>query len=350
MLPQAGEPAMTSAHTSARYRVGQTRPGSPAAIPDMQGWLRFARTAEQAGIESVLISISRHEPDPMLIACALGRATERLKYIVAYRSGLLLPTTFVQQLNTLSSLLDGRVAFNIVAGSSTAEQHAYGDSVAHDERYARADEFLAICDQLWQPSARVDFEGRHYRIVDGWFPTPFVNDRRVGPEIYVSGHSEQAERLAMRRGSCWLRVAEPPDQLAPLVERARAQGIEVGLRLCVLCRPTRAEAVELVESLIPHCTIGMWSEDGDTRNDSRMYAEAASRPAWLSDNLWAGLVPACGPVWTTLLGSPNEIADALLEYKRIGVTQFIFSSWPETAEVERFGREVVPLVRDRENL
>ena len=73
----------------------------------MEGWLQFARCAEQAGIESVLLSFSRYEPDTLMIACAVGRATRKLKFIVAYRSGLMQPTTFVQQVNTLSGLIEG---------------------------------------------------------------------------------------------------------------------------------------------------------------------------------------------------------------------------------------------------
>jgi alkanesulfonate monooxygenase len=46
-----------------------------------------------------------------------------------------------------------------------------------------------------------------------------------------------------------------------------------------------------------------------------------------------------------LLGTPREIADALLEYERIGVTEFIISGWPEVETVAVFGREVLPLVK-----
>jgi len=60
------------------------------------------------------------------------------------------------------------------------------------------------------------------------------------------------------------------------------------------------------------------------------------------------LVPHYGPVWTTLLGSPEEIAGAFIEYKKIGVTDFIMSGWPELDEVDRFGRDVLPLVRNAE--
>src|SRR5205085_6773317 len=106
----------------------------PAPRPDLEGWTHFAEHAERAGNESVLVSFSRYEPDPFMVSCALGRATKKLKFIAAYRSGLMQPTIFVQQLNTVSALIDGRIALNLVAGSSTAEQRGYGDYLPHDER------------------------------------------------------------------------------------------------------------------------------------------------------------------------------------------------------------------------
>jgi alkanesulfonate monooxygenase len=42
------------------------------------------------------------------------------------------------------------------------------------------------------------------------------------------------------------------------------------------------------------------------------------------------------------------LAQIFLEYKRIGVTQFIISGWPKLEEMEIFGREVVPRVRELE--
>jgi len=170
MMPKGGEVSMTTAQETSR--VATTKSDSPAALPDMQGWVRFARGAEQAGIESVLLSFSRYEPDTILIACAMGRATSTLKYIVAYRSGLIQPAPFVQQINTLSGLIGGRVALNIVAGSSTAEQRGYGDFLEHDDRYARAEEFLRVCRGFWS-DARVDFDGAHYRVEGGQLHAPF---------------------------------------------------------------------------------------------------------------------------------------------------------------------------------
>ena len=74
----------------------------------------------------------------------------------------------------------------------------------------------------------------------------------------------------------------------------------------------------------------------------------ADTVGWMNRHLWAGLVPYYGSSAITLLGSPRELSEAFLEYKRIGVTQFIISGWPKMEEMFIFGREVLPLVRDAE--
>ncbi|HEV2883561.1 MAG TPA: LLM class flavin-dependent oxidoreductase, partial [Pyrinomonadaceae bacterium] len=186
MLPKGGEVAMKTAQET--NRVLTTLRTSPAALPDMEGWVKFARCAEESGIDGVLLSFSRYEPDTIQIACAIGRATTKLKFIVAYRMGLMQPTTFVQQINTLSGLIDGRVALNVVAGSSNAEQRGYGDFLDHDERYARAEEFLTICRSFWRNGDAVNFEGKYCHVEGGQLNTPFLAPDRTEPEIYVSGH------------------------------------------------------------------------------------------------------------------------------------------------------------------
>lgn len=351
MLPKGGEVQVDAPQTpqaAARYRIESISDTSPAPRPDMSGWVHFARHAEEAGIESVLISFSRYEPDPFLVSCALGQATSKLKFIIAYRSGLMLPTTFVQQMNTVSALVQGRVALNIVAGSSTQEQHGYGDYLAHDQRYARAEEFLAVCNAFWRSPGEVNFEGKYYRVEQGKLHTPFLATDRTAPEIYVSGHSEQSERLARSQGSCWLRAAETPEKLQPIVARARSYGIGVCLRMCLLCRPTRAEAISVAEALLPE---DKQESTTTLKDDSQMYREgatAARQSYWLNRSLWTGLVPHYGPVWTTLLGTPQDLADAFLAYKQIGVGEFIISGWPEVDTVDVFGREVLPLIRRAE--
>lgn len=349
MLPKGGEVAMKTAQETSR--VLTTKITSPAALPDMDGWLKFARSAEEAGIESVLLSFSRYEPDTISIACAIGRATTKLKFIVAYRMGLMQPPTFVQQINTLSSLIGGRVALNVVAGSSTVEQRGYGDFLEHDERYARAEEFLSVCHSFWADNGEVNFDGKYCHVEGGKLYTPFLAPDRTAPEIYVSGHSEQAQRLAITQGSCWLRLIDTPEKLHPMVSRFREKGVEVCLRLCVVCRPTREQALKAAQALLPDEDIGRQERGILNRSDSQTLKQAlaaADEVGWLNPYLWAGLVPYYGSSSITLVGTPQELAEAFLAYKDIGVTQFIIAGWPKLDEMMIFGREVMPLVRDAE--
>jgi len=351
MFPKGGEVGMKTAQETSR--VATTKTGSAAALPDMEGWVRFARCAEEAGIESVLLSFSRYEPDTIFIACAVGQATKKLKFIVAYRLGLMQPATFVQQINTLSGVINGRVSLNIVAGSSIVEQRGYGDFLEHDERYARAEEFLAVCRSFWSNKGDdVSFTGDYCRIEHGKLYTPFVAPDRTMPEIYVSGHSEQAQHLALTQGSCWVRLIDTPENLAPLVSRFRENGVGVCLRLCVVCRPTREEAVAAAEALLPPEEIGRQERRILSTSDSKTLKDAlraADTVGWMNRNLWAGLVPHYGSSAITLVGSPEDLAEAFLEYKKIGVTQFIIAGWPKLDEMMIFGREVIPRVREAES-
>ena len=364
MMPKGGEVGMRTAQETSR--VATTKASSPAALPDMDGWSRFARCAEDAGIESVLLSFSRYEPDTILIAAAVGQVAKKLKFIVAYRMGLMQPATFVQQINTLSGVIDGRVSLNIVAGSSTVEQHGYGDFLDHDERYARAEEFLKVCRAFWannpaipghRPADRsahngeVNFAGKYCHVEKGRIYTPFQAPDRTAPEIYVSGHSEQAQHLALSQGSCYLRLIDTPEKLSATVSHFRANAVEVCLRLCVVCRPTHEEALAAAEALLPSEEIGREERGILARSDSKTLKDAlaaADNVGWLNHNLWAGLVPYYGSSAMTLVGSPQELANAFLEYKRIGVTQFIIAGWPKLDEMMIFGHEVLPLVRAAE--
>ena len=346
MLPKGGE--TTNQETA---RVITTSENSFAGIPDMENWNHFIRHAENAGIDSVLMSFGNYEPDTLQIACALGRESKKLKFIVAYRLGLMQPTLFVQQVNTLSALIGGRVALNIIAGSSAAEQRGYGDFLDHDERYERADEFLAICNSFWRNDGVVNFSGKYCSLEGGKLHTPFLAPDRQAPEIYVSGHSKGAEKLVMNQGSCWVRLIDTPEKIAPIASILQEKNIELCLRLCIICRPTREEAIAAAEALVEDSvTIGKVRQFINSSDSSflKHSLAIADKGEWLNQILWAGLVPSYGPSVMTMIGTPAELAAAFLEYKRIGVTQFIIAGWPKQEEMIIFGRDVLPLIRKEE--
>ncbi|MGH9915954.1 MAG: LLM class flavin-dependent oxidoreductase, partial [Pyrinomonadaceae bacterium] len=320
-------------------------------LPDLETKTDFCRQAEEAGIDSLLTDFGYGKPDPMLVAAILGHRTEKIKFILAYRSGLFSPTMFVQQLNTLSALINGRFSLNIVAGYSPEEQRAYGDFLSHDERYERTEEFLGICRSFWRRDGEVNFHGKHYRIEKGSLKTPYVSDDRTFPEIFIGGGSEQAHRLALSQGTCWMRLADAPETMRESVAPVLAQGVEVGLRMAVISRPTREEALSTVQAMAEGVDKGReFVKTSVSKMDSVSFKAIyeKGKEEWLTPCLWAGAVHMYGPAAITLVGSAEEVASAFMDYKRLGIWQFILSGWPKLAEMVNFGRTVLPIIREME--
>ncbi len=342
-LPFGGETSVTGiAAQAAMPEIG---------LPDLEAQIAFCRRAEACGIDSLLTDFGFAKPDPILLAAALGLATDKIKFIVAYRSGLLSPATFVQQLNTLSALINGRFSLNIVAGYSPEEQRSYGDFLSHDERYARTNEFLSICHAFWRRNGAVNFEGKHYRIENGRLNTPFVSPDRTFPEIFAAGSSPPAQKLAIEQGTCWMRLADAPEKLR-LETLPMSKQVEVGLRLSIITRPTRTEAVRAASALIEGKD-GSGKEKGFVHSSDSVSMKATfdlAEVEWLTPCLWTGAIRAYGATAIALVGTPEEVASALIEYKNIGVSQFILSGWPKLDEMVRFGQEVLPLVREQEKM
>ena len=343
-LPYSGE---TSVDTWAR------KFSTEDGMPDLAAQISFCKRAEEAGIDSLLTDFGYGKPDPMLLAAILGRATEKIKFILAYRSGLFSPTMFVQQLNTLSALIDGRLSLNIVAGYSPGEQRAYGDFLSHDERYERTEEFLAICRAFWKREDEVNFKGKHYAIEKGVLKTRFVSSGRTFPEMFIGGGSQQAQDLAIKQGTCWMRLPDAPEKMRDSVDEVLQSGVEVGLRFAVIARPTREEALraayemtEGMESAREFVKTSVGKMDSVSFQAAFQQAEAGTE--WLTHCLWTGATRAYGPAAAALVGSAEEIAAEIMDYERLGVSQFIISGWPKLDQMIYFGEAVLPLIRKME--
>jgi alkanesulfonate monooxygenase len=338
--------------------AGESLKGSKAraavsGIPNLDAHVRFCRQAEECGIESLLTAFGFHRADPIVLAAALGMMTTRIKFMVAVRSGICSPTLFVQQVNSVAALTGGRICLNVVAGHTPEEQKYYGDFLSHDERYERTDEFLAVCRAFWEQSAEVNFAGRYYTVEKGKLNTPFVAPDRGTPEIFLGGNSGAAESLAMKHADCMWRLPEPAERMR---EKARALvegGTEVGILVSLIIRPTREEVIEATNRLLanfdgaPRRTHEEFARKSDSVAFTSTY-KLAGAADWPAPYLWTGAVPYMGAPSIAIVGTPEEVAEALFEYRDAGVTQFLFMGWPDLEEMSRFAGEVLPLVRRRE--
>jgi alkanesulfonate monooxygenase len=332
--------------------IQQDRVAPEAALPEIDAQTAFCREAEQLGIDSVLIDVGVGKPDPMVLAMVLATATERLKFMVAHRPGLMSPTLFVQQVNTFSTLSSGRITLNFVAGYSPAEQLHYGDHLPHDERYERMREYLTICRRLWSGETTVDFAGRHYRIEAGRVRTPFVAPDRRAPEIYLGGGSGRARELATDLADCWLRFGNTVENVARESAPVLDNGNEVGLRIACITRPTRCEAVKVGRALLESRAIHRRRESEaafvkSSDSESMRHAYELGESEWLGGCLWAGAVRALGATSIALVGTPDDVADGILKFRHAGISQFILHGWPKWEEMRIFCREVLPLLQSR---
>lgn len=352
---------MSSAPTALRFHWGSALDSGEkkstqqyrSNVLDLEGAIDFAREADRLGVESLLMAQSYSLPDPLPLIGAMVRETRDVRFILAYRPGLLSPTLFTQIVNTVSWMSKGRIALNLVAGISPVEQAYYGDFLAHDDRYDRAEEFLDILNRLWRGDAPLTYEGAHYRLKDAQLGLGLHEDTR--PEIYVSGASAPARRMALTYGDCWFRYGDTPEEIAGVTGPFLEKGCQVGLRMQVLARETREEALaELAEVMRDTdenhrefvARFVAAADSHAVKNSFRLAEE--SKNGWLSPMIWSGAVAYRGGPALCLVGSYAEVAAYLLEYKAAGVGQFIFSGWPARDEMRHFYTRVVPLVRELE--
>jgi alkanesulfonate monooxygenase len=338
--------------------AGETLKGSKAraavsGIPNLDAHVRFCRQAEECGIDSLLTAFGFHRADPIVLAAALGMMTTRIKFMVAVRSGVCSPTLFVQQVNSVAALTGGRICLNVVAGHTPEEQKYYGDFLAHDERYERTDEFLTVCRAFWQNAGEVNFAGRYYTVEKGKLNTPFVAPDRGAPEIFLGGNSAAADKLAAKHADCMWRLPEPADRMRDKARALVEAGTEVGILVSLIVRPTREEVLDATQRLlgnfdgVPRRTHEEFAKKSDSVAFTSTYALASSAD-WPAPYLWAGAVPYMGAPSIAIVGTPEEVTDALFAYRDAGITQFLFMGWPDLEEMARFAADVLPLVRQRE--
>lgn len=326
--------------------------GARPATIDYLG--QIARSAEQIGFEAALTPTGAWCEDAWLMTAMLNEVSHHLKFLVAFRPGLMSPTLAAQMASTFQNSSKGRLLLNIVVGGEAHEQRAYGDFLEKDDRYARADEWLGVVERLWA-GERVTFSGKHVRVEDAHIPR--LPDPI--PPFYFGGSSPAAGLVAARHSDVYLTWGEPLEAVAKKVEwirgLAQAQGRKVrfGIRLHVIARDTSeaawAEAQRLLDAIDPETIANVQAglNRSQSEGQKRMLAlHGGSKDNLLvAPNLWAGVGLVRGGAGTALVGSHNEIADRIKEYAAIGIEEFVLSGVPHLEEAYWFGEGVLPILK-----
>ena len=333
----------------------------PARTPSIGYLTQIALAAEQAGFDAVLTPTGTWCEDAWLTCAALAQATSRLRFMVAFRPGLICPTLAAQMAATFQRQTAGRLLLNIVVGGERDEQARFGDHLSKDQRYARADEFLTVLRGAWsgQPFT---FSGQHYDVRDATVlaaPDPL-------PRLYFGGSSPAAGPVAARHADTYLTWGEPPDQVADKIAHVRnlageqGRDMRFGIRFHVVAREDTAQAWDAAHALLADLDPRQIERAqnalaaSESTGQARMralhgYFRASGRAADLeiSPNLWAGIGLMRGGAGTALVGSHTEVADRIEEYAAMGIDEFILSGFPHLEETYWVGEGVLPELRRR---
>ena len=320
------------------------------------GYLRqIATAADRLGYYGVLIPTGKSCEDSWVVAAAMVPETERLRYLVAVRPGLQPPTLAARMTSTLDRLSNGRVLINIVTGGDPVENAGDGIFLSHAERYEVTREFMEAYKALLAGET-VTVSGKHIRLEGAQLL--FEPVQKPHPPLYFGGSSEAAIEVAAESIDKYLTWGEPPNLVAEKVAAARAAAerrgrkLSFGIRLHVIVRETSAEAWAAAEKLIAHVDDATIAKAQsifarmDSVGQSRMAQLHGGRRDKLvvSPNLWAGVGLVRGGAGTALVGSPEEVAARMEEYREIGIDTFILSGYPHLEEAYRFAELVFPLL------
>ncbi len=288
-------------------------------------------------------------------AAALLPATERLRFLVAIRPGVILPSIAARMSASLDRISEGRLLVHVVTGAGKDHLAAEGVFVRHDSRYELTEEFLTIWRGLMRGET-VDFTGRHLSIREGriW-PLPV---QQPYPPLYFAGSSAPAIEVAARHADVYLSWGEPPHMVREKIDAVRRSAsaigrtVKFGLRLHVVVRSTEEAAWAAAEDLLRYVTDEQIAsvQANLTKNNSegqrRMQQLHRGRRTGLevSPNLWAGIGLVRPGAGTALVGSPKIVAERLKEYADLGIENFILSGYPHLEEAYRFAELVFPLI------
>ena len=338
-------------HGDGRY-LGTTRGARPV---DLSYLTQIAQAADTLGFHGVLLPTGRSCEDPWIVAAAMAARTERLRFLVAVRPGIVSPTAAARMTATLDRLSSGRVLVNVVAGGDTDESHGDGLFLDHDARYAAASEFLSIYRGVLSGET-LDFHGRHLRVEGAKVLYPPV--QRPHPPLYLGGSSPVAHELTAEHIDVYLSWGEPPDAVAAKIADVRARAkkrgrtLRFGLRVHVIVRETDRQAWAAADSLISELddaaiaaaqrALGRIESEGQRRMSA---LHGGRRDALeVSPNLWAGVGLVRGGAGTALVGSAETVAARLAEYAALGIDTFVLSGYPHLEEAYRVAELLFPLL------
>lgn len=342
--------------------IGVTPPSSAATLHVIEGGLsprhvvEAARAHEQAGFDLVLVGYSSSSAEGFLVALHAAGHTERLGYLIAHRPGFVAPTLMARKIATFDHLSGGRLAMHIITGKTDDEQEGDGDFTPKTERYRRAAEYLELMKLAWSSEAPFDFEGQFYRVKGAHSDVRPL--QQPHPLLFFGGASDGALEMGARLCDVYAIYAEPlastRERMKEFRGRAAALGRTPGFNVSVrpIVAGSEGAAWDKAKTILAVMTGKKgWSRQegmtGPVDNAGRRLMGFALESDVHDERLWMPIARATGALGNTscLVGTPEQVAQAILRYYRLGVGSFLIRGFDPLNDTEEFGRELIPRIK-----
>jgi alkanesulfonate monooxygenase len=350
----------------------ETLPVAGAAIN--ASWIKaIAHAHEYAGFDRALVAYSSSSPDALQIAAYAAHATTTLKLLIAHRPGFVAPTLAARSLATLDQLSGGRVAVHIISGGNDAEQQRDGDFHDHDARYRRTDSYLDVVKLEWTSTTPFDYQSEFYQVKGA---ISLVKSPQLPHlPVYFGGSSDIAIDIAGKHADVYALWGEPLAAVRETIAKVRAAAVRHGrsadqVKFSLSLRPILAATEDAAWARAQHILADaraarsqpngftvqttLHPNASEVANSpqnvgSQRLLAAAKEGAVLDTRLWTELAALTGAAGnsTSLVGTADQVTDALIEYYKLGVTTFLIRGFDPIHDALQYGRELIPLVRAR---
>nr|WP_216852602.1 LLM class flavin-dependent oxidoreductase [Curtobacterium sp. VKM Ac-2852] len=309
---------------------------------------RLAQRAERIGFDLTLVpelnlndikGTAAPSLEAWSLAAAIAATTERLEIMAAMRPGYHLPAVTAKQAATIDDISCGRFTFNVVSAWWAEEAKQYGGIFSeHDDRYKRTAEFVEVMKGLWRETP-YSFSGEYYDIENAHLePKP-----RVTPRIYAGGESEAGKAAITGYADAYVTHGGTAPELRAKIDEMKQRRIDAGLppfeafgmAAYVIVRETEEEAQAELARITDVQHGKAYESYQDFISKSQLEHVPSLEDYSVSNR---GLRPG-------FVGTPSQVADRIREFEDAGVDTLLLQFSPQLEEMDRFGEQVIPLVR-----
>lgn len=317
-----------------------------AAVSERRGGFDFLDqailAAELSGLDGVVVPYDPEGDDSWVVGGSALRQTRHARVTVEFHPAFGTPVYAAKLSATLQRLSAGRLDWRVRVDTDPGDARARGDRVTGADRYRRAREFLTVARGVWNDrqvlpgrfgGTGFEFAGEFYDVIDGGFRG--ILSGLAFPTVYLSGTSPEAIALSAEHADVHLLDEQPHGVAATVAELHSAAArfgrtVRSGLEVPIVAREDADEAWARV--------LRQWREvhPGATAADVRARALDGSR--------WAGFDRIGYRQQIGLVGSYEQVAQALSRYREQGVEVFVLTGHPHLEELHRAGEHLLHLV------